>query len=301
MKPVRIKQRLLNSSSVALSAAATFFLVASALPLSVSPALAQSHAPDLNGVALSKDAPNITGVWARDAHNYPKPYLSRDGSVIDGYENEYVKPWVVELLERDELVTAAGRSVVTPHSACYPEGIPYAYGGAQIQILQTPDEIVMIFGDQGQWRTIYMNVPHSDSVEPSWWGESVGHFEGDTLVIDTIGIGAFPQAGSMGRYGTPHSDKLHVVERWRFLREGETSTAPPMRNDSVDADAVAADARVMRLEFTVEDHMAYHKPWSVLIDYQALNQGRVREYICEENTRSPDLAALLPRARVPDF
>jgi len=296
MEPVRIKQRLLNTSSVALLGAAAFVLVAS-----VSPGLAQSHGRDLNGAALPTDAVNLTGVWARDAHNYPKPYLNRDGSVIDGYDNEYVKPWVIELLERDELVTAAGRSVVTPHSACYPESIPYAYGGAQIQILQTPDEIVMIFGDQGQYRTIHMNVPHSDSVEPSWWGESVGHFEGDTLVIDTIGIGAFPHAGSMGRYGTPHSDNLHVVERWRYLREGETSTAPPMRNDSVDASAVAADAKVMRLEFTVEDHLAYHKPFSVSIDYQSLNQGRVREYICEENTRSPDLAPLLPRARVPDF
>jgi len=294
MEPVRNKQRLLNSSAIALSAAAAFVVVASAFPI------AQSHARDLNGVNLPTDVPNLTGVWARDAHNYPKPFQNRDGSVIDGYNNEYVKPWVVELLERDDLVTAAGRSVVTPHSTCYPEGIPYAYGGAQIQILQTPDEIVMLFGDQGQSRTIHMNVPHSDSVEPSWWGESVGHFEGDTLVIDTIGIGAFPQAGSMGRYGTPHSDKLHVVERWRYLREGETSTAPPMRNDSVDADAVMAD-KVMRLEFTVEDHVAYHKPWSVTIDYQALNQGRVREYVCEENTRSPDLAPLLPRAHTPDF
>jgi hypothetical protein len=300
MQPVGIKLRLSNKGCVARTVAATFFLAAVALPLSVSPGLAQSHSRDLNGVNLPENVPNFTAVWARDAHNYPKPFQNRDGSVIDGYNNEYVKPWVVELLERDDLVTAAGRSVVTPHSTCYPEGIPYAYGGAQIQILQTPDEIVMLFGDQGQSRTIHMNVPHSDSVEPSWWGESVGHFEGDTLVIDTIGIGAFPQAGSMGRYGTPHSDKLHVVERWRYLREGETSTAPPMRNDSVDADAVMAD-KVMRLEFTVEDHVAYHKPWSVTIDYQALNQGRVREYVCEENTRSPDLAPLLPRAHTPDF
>ena len=296
MEPEGIKLRLSNFSGVACSGVAMIFLIASGLP-----ALAQSHSLDLNGVGLPNDVPNFTGVWARDAHNYPKPFLSRDGSVIDGYDNEYVKPWVVELLERDELVTATGRSVVTPHSTCYPESIPYAYGGAQIQMLQTPDEIVMIFGDQGQWRTIHMNVPHSDSVEPSWWGESVGHFEGDTLVIDTIGIAAFPQAGSMGRYGTPHSDKLHVVERWRFLGEGETSTAPPIRNDSVDADAVVAGGKVMRLSFTVEDHIAYHKPWSVSIDYVALNQGRVREYICEENTRSPDLAPLLPRAHVPDF
>jgi hypothetical protein len=69
----------------------------------------------------------------------------------------------------------------------------------------------------------------------------------------------------------------------------------------VDADAVIPGGKVMRLTFTVEDPVAYHKPWSVSIDYVALNQGRVREYICEENTRSPDLAPLMPRASVPDF
>jgi hypothetical protein len=243
--------------------------------------------------------PNLNGVWARDVHSYPKPYL-RNGQIIDGYENDILKPWVVELLERDELVTAAGRTVVTPHSICYPESVPYVYGGTQVNIVQTPSEITMLFGDQGQWRTIYLNRPHPENVEPSWWGDSVGHFEGDTLVIDTIGLAVKPQAGSMGRYGTPHSDTLHLVERWRFLREGEVSTAPEPKNDSFDAAAVVKDGKVMRLTFTLEDPIAYHKPWSVTLDYLELD-ARIREFACAENSRFWDLTPLLPTSTTPDF
>jgi hypothetical protein len=255
------------------------------------PVLAQSH----DGHSV----PDLNANWARDVHNYPKPYLER-GVIKDGYNNEYLKPWVVELLERDELVTASDQTVVTAHSVCYPESVPYSYGGTQVNILQTEDEITMLFGDQGQWRTIHLNRPHPEHVEPSWWGDSVGHFEGDTLVIDTVGIAVKPQSGSMGRYGTPHSDMLHLVERWRFLREGEESMAPPAKNDSFDASAVVDDGRVMRLEFTMEDPIAYHKPWSVTLDYLELD-ARVREFACAENSRFWDLAPLIPHSPTPDF
>ncbi len=269
---------------------------------------AQSHAPDLNGVQAQPNVPDFNGVWAREVHGYPKPYYqsgrSGNGSgrniIEDGYDNEYLKPWVVELLERDELVTASGRTIVTPHSICYPESVPYIYGGTQVQILQTPDEITMIYGDQGQWRTIYMNRPHLSPVVPSWWGDSVGHFEGDTLVIDTVGLAVNPQAGSMGRYGTPHSEGLHLIERWRFLRDGETSTAPPPRNASFDAAAVVEGGKDMRLTFTLEDPVAYRKPWSVTIDYYELD-ARLREFACAENSHFWDLAPLLPTAVTPDF
>src|SRR5262249_5198205 len=152
----------------------------------------------------------------------------------DGYNNEYLKPWVVELLSRDDLVTASGKPIVTAHSVCYPEGVPYVFGGTQIEILQRPAEITMIFADPGQVRTIYMNRSHPEHVTPSWYGDSVGHFEGDTLVVDTVGIAAKPEAGSMAFFGTPHTDGLHLVERYRFLRPDEKSTAPAPKNDSFD-------------------------------------------------------------------
>jgi hypothetical protein len=251
-------------------------------------------------VAMAENpVPNLTGVWGRDAHNYPKPYM-KGRQIADGFNNEYLRPWVIEALQRDEMVARNGKTVVTPHSICYPEGVPYVFGGSVLQILQSPSEVTMLFGDTGQIRTIYMNRPHSEHVVPSWYGESVGHYEGDTLVVDTVGIAVNPESGSMGNYGTPHTEALHVVERYRYLRDGEKSTAPRAKNDSFDADAVIKDGKILHQTFTLEDPGAFKKPWSVTLDYLPIS-SRLREYICAENAREPDLAPLIPQTDSPDF
>jgi hypothetical protein len=190
---------------------------------------------------------------------------------------------------------------VTAHSVCYPEGVPYVFGGTTIQFLQTKDEITVLHADAGQFRTIYLNRPHSKNLKPSYWGESIGHFEGDTLVVDTIGIAVNPQSGSMGFFGAPHTSALHLVERWRFLKDGEVSQAPPPRNDAVDTAAIIPGAKHLRLTFTVDDPIAYKKPWSVTLDYIPIRPARVREYVCAENSRNPQVAPFLPTATVPDF
>jgi len=265
-----------------------------ALAMNLAPVQAQPH-PE-GDAARHLD---FTGIWAREAHNYPKPYM-KGRQIADGYNNEYLKPWVVEALSHDDLVTKSGRAVVTAHSICYPEGIPYIFGGAVMQMLQTPSEITMLFGDTGQMRTIYMNRPHSARPIPTWFGESVGHFEGDTLVVDTIGIAVNPQSGSMGNYGTPHTEQLHVVERYRYLADGEKSLAPPPKDDSFDASSIIKGGKTMRLEFTLDDPGAFKKPWSVTLDYLPITQ-RLREYVCAENAREADLSALIPQSDKPDF
>ena len=273
----------------------SLLLVASSLALILSVGVAT------RGAAQSH-VPNFNGTFGRDVHNFLKPYspVPRSYNVFGGYNNEYLKPWVVELLNRDSLMERSGQAVITAHSVCYPESVPYVFGGTTIQILQTPTEVTMIFADPGQFRTIYLNRAHSKYVKPSYWGESVGHFEGDTLVVDTIGFAVNPQSGSMGFFGTPHTAALHLVERWRFLKDGEASTAPPARDESFDAAAVIPGAKHLRLTFTVEDQIAYRKPWSVTLDYLPLN-SRIREYICAENSRARQLTPLLPIADVPDF
>src|SRR5690348_15860113 len=105
--------------------------------------------------------PDFNGVYGRDEHNFPKPYMSagaaRNATITDGYTNCILKPWVVELLRRDDMVEKSGHPAVTAHSVCYPESVPYVFGGTQIHILQTASEITSISGDPGQLRTIYMN------------------------------------------------------------------------------------------------------------------------------------------------
>jgi hypothetical protein len=277
--------------SVSFAIGASMAALAS-LAISFSPALAEP------------ETPNFNGIWGKYTYSYPKPYM-RGRNVADGYNNDILKPWVVERLMHDDLVTASGRAIATAHSLCYPEGVPYVFGETRVQILQSPSEITMLFGgEQEQARTIYMNQPHSAHVTPSWYGESVGHFEGETLVVDTVGIAANPQSGSMGLFGTPHTKALHVVERYRFLAEGEKTVGrgpnPTANNPTIVPDEIVPGGKTLRLTFTVDDAGAYKKPWSVSLDFLPLKTP-IQEYVCTENYQEKDLLPLIPRAEVPDF
>jgi len=249
-------------------------------------------------------APDFNGIWGKYTYSYPKPYM-KGREIANGYGNEYLMPWVVEALDRDELVSANGRAIATAHSLCYPEGIPYVFGETRIQILQTPNEITMLFGgEQEQSRTIYLNREHPDHVTPSWYGDSVGHFEADELVVDTVGIAANPESGSMGLFGTPHTKALHVVERYRFLKDGEKTVLrgpnPNANNVTISPDEVVPDGKRLRLTFTVDDPGAYRKPWSVTLDFAPLKTP-IQEYVCTENYQEKDLLMMIPKSDQPDF
>ncbi len=278
-------KRLAENPAIALLAVA-------GMALTIARAEAQAQLPDLNGI------------WGKYTYNYPKPYM-KGRDIADGYANEYLMPWVVEALLRDEMVNAAGKTIATAHSLCFPEGIPYVFGETRVQILQTATEITMIFGgEQEQARTIYLNRPHPKDLKPSWFGDSVGHFEGNELVVDTIGIAANPAAGSMGLFGTPHTKALHVVERYRFLKDGERTVLrganPNATNPTITADEVIPDGRKLRLTFTVDDPGAYRKPWSVTLDFVPLKTP-IQEFVCTENYQERDLLPMIPTSEKPDF
>ena len=85
-----------------------------------------------------------------------------------------------------------------------------------MQILQQPDKVTIVYEYGGEFRQIRMNQSHPADVKPSWHGDSVGHYEGDTLVIDTVEIKAGPYS-TIDLYGTPFTKALHVVERYRLF------------------------------------------------------------------------------------
>jgi hypothetical protein len=118
----------------------------------------------------------------------------------------------------------SGFAMYARESRCWMTGVPtYLLNPAQPTFfLQTPKKITMIWQMDQQVRHIYMNVPHSANPKSSWYGESVGHYEGDTLVIDTIGQN---NKTFIDNYRTPHGDKLHVVERYRIIEDGKTLEA----------------------------------------------------------------------------
>ncbi len=196
---------------------------------------------------------------------------------IADLSNPNLKPWVKEQMKKDNDEVLAGKIAFTPGSSCMPAGVPsfMSYGGPNpLYFLQTPKEVWMIVSTNQQVRRVYMDVPHSSNPKPSWYGESVGHYDGDTLVIDTVGQN---DKSFVDVYRTPHSANLHVVERWRLVDGG----------------------KMMESTFTVDDPDAFYQPWSGMRRYRRV-QEQMPEDICAENNQHL-FDYHIPTATQPDF
>jgi hypothetical protein len=113
-------------------------------------------------------------------------------------------------------ISLTGVPYPTPSNQCWSGGVPFVLYNIGMQMLQRPDKITIIYSNDHEVRHVRMNQSHPEHVTPSWYGDSVGRYEGDTLVIDTVGVKIGPFA-MLDMYGTPHSPALHVVERYRLL------------------------------------------------------------------------------------
>jgi hypothetical protein len=144
----------------------------------------------------------------------------------------------------------SGKPGFTRQASCWPNGTPafLLYPQQPVFFVQAPKEVLMIWQGDHQLRHVYLNVPHSKKLKPSWYGESVGHYEGDTLVIDTIGIS---EKTLVDNYGTPHTAQLHTIERYRMSEDR------------------------MRLEVNlyVEDPGAFTTPWNAIRRYRRVEPG----------------------------
>jgi hypothetical protein len=137
--------------------------------------------------------------------------------------NPILQAWTIPSMKKANDEVLAGKVPFRPRERCWPYGVPNFDVIALVEpyfIYQTPDKVVMISQGGPEIRHIYLNVSHSKSVEPSWYGESIGHYEdGDTLVVDTIGIST---KSFIDSYCTPHTDQLHMVERFKLAADGMT-------------------------------------------------------------------------------
>ena len=195
---------------------------------------------------------------------------------IADLSNPNLKQWAKDIMKKDNDEVLAGKIAFTPRQSCMPAGVPgfILYGGGSVHFVQTPKVVTMIFDGDMQVRHVYMDVPHSKDPKPSWYGESIGRYEGDTLVIDTIG-----QNGKtvLDAYRTPHSDKLHVVERWRITNEGNG----------------------LEVLVTIDDPETFNQPWQAIRRYRKI-PGMLGEQICAEgNFLLFDYG--IPVAKTPDF
>jgi hypothetical protein len=142
-----------------------------------------------------------------------------------------LKPWALDALKKQNDLTLAGRNGETRQARCWDVGVPDIHEAPfDWFFIQTPAEVVILQGGANQAvRRIYLNVPHSKNPKPSWYGESVGHYEnGDTLVIDTIGLN---DRTFVDGYRTPHTTRLHVIERLKITDGGKTLDASFVADD----------------------------------------------------------------------
>jgi hypothetical protein len=95
--------------------------------------------------------------------------------------------------------------------------LPYIFWNFGMQMLQQSDKITILYDEDHEIRHVRLNQPHPAQVAPSWYGDSVGHYEGETLVIDTVGIKTERPVAMVDWFGTPYTEALHVVERYRLL------------------------------------------------------------------------------------
>src|ERR1700704_4112853 len=193
-------------------------------------ALASPAAPAATPSAAS--IPDFSGVWSHPYLTGFEPPASGPGPVknksrrpdgvanfqqlVGDYTNPILKPEAAEIVKQHGDLSLAGVGYQTPSNQCWAGGVPYIFWDFLVQLFQTQDHITMIYRHGNEVRRVRMNQPHPAKVIPSSYGDSVGHYEGDTLVIDTVGIKKGPFA-MLDWYGTPQTEALHVVERYRLI------------------------------------------------------------------------------------
>jgi hypothetical protein len=173
-----------------------------------------------------------------------------------------------------------------PANQCWPEPVPFIYKNFAVQIFQRGDHITMIYDQDHEVRYVRMNAQHPRNVTPSWYGDSVGHYEGDTLVIDTVGQKSGPFA-MLDLYGTPYTKALHVVERYRLIDYDEAKEGldrDAKENFRAGAALIDRNYRGKHLQvlYTVEDPGVFTTAWSGTVTY-GRGSNEWPETVCAEN------------------
>jgi hypothetical protein len=210
--------------------------------------------PLVRAPVSSSDPRDLSGVWFIRLYN--RQINSTLGRIPPFTEHGKA--------EWDKRVKAEqdGSPVADASAYCWPHGVPRVMNSPYpLQIIQTPGETTIVHEVAHNIRHIYMDQPHPGSIAPTFLGDSVGRWDGDTLVVDTIG---FNDRTWIDEVGVIHGKQLHVIERIRKIEDGH------------------ALEDVVR----IEDPEFFKAPWYARITYAWRPDLRLSEYICEENYRN---------------
>jgi len=210
----------------------------------------------------TSDARDFTGTW-RDWQSTIGSTQTTQMFVL-GVDLPY-KPETQNLVSKRLEMFKEGRDLASPHLTCRPTGVQgfTAQKGAML-ILQSPDKVAMIFEHDREVRHVYLNQAHPADLKPSYTGDSTGHWDGDTLVIDTIGYNG---KGQLDEIGNPHSSQMHLVERWTKSKDGDTLTD----------------------ELTFTDPVYYTQPFTKIRTWSRVPGERLSDADCAENPRQDDI------------
>jgi hypothetical protein len=290
------------------------------------PAAGQQQAPTARpanvGTPTAASIPDFSGIWRHGnlpwfippaAGPGPVTNLARNeqgtsnyNALVGDHNNPILQPWASDVVKKKGELSLAGVTFPGPSNTCWPEPVPYLFKHMAMSMLQLPDRVVMLFNEDHEVRFVRMNSSHPPQVKPSWHGDSIGHYEGDTLVVDTVGIKVDRPHAMIDLFGTPFTEKLHVTERYRLVdydevkdvmqrgvKENWRPTGPynPNYKD-----------KYLHVQFTVEDAGAFTRPWSASMIYLR-DRDEWPEAVCAEgrfgfhNHEGGDL----PAADKPDF
>jgi len=271
----------------------------------------------LMGAERAGAVPDLTGAWARTTFAIEPPLSGqgplrisqRLGNGPDVYSDPLLKPEAAKIVKQRYESTQAGKPFPTPSSTCWPMVAPLIYRVQEMQLLQTKDHVTLIYMQDHEVRRVRLNGTHPAKVTPTWHGDSVGHYEGDTLVVDTIGVKVGP-VSIVDQAGSPYSEALHVVERYRLISYEEAKEARE-RNVRLNGppgtqQAAAIDpnyrGKGLQIQFTVEDPNVFTKPWSGMATYSRADDIWV-ENVCAENMFEyyNNRNTAVPQADKPDF
>jgi hypothetical protein len=237
------------------------------------------------------------------------PYVNNDEFRATGKQpterladlnNPILQPWAREVVRKRNELTLSGKLSLAPSASCWPRGVTAFLLSPLTQpmfFVQAPKSVKMILTFNNEVRRINLTDKHAEKVTTSWYGESIGRYEGDTLVIDTIGL---DDRTWIDGFGTPHTTQLHVIERFHLIESDQVLEANIHVEDpgtfTMPWDAVQ---RFRQYEAAVRK-----TPTERLAQLASGEEGPLREHVCAENPNSffPGVEALpVPQAASPDF
>src|SRR5438477_5498528 len=299
-----------------------FLLLVAAATVAAMPAMAQTASavrPASSATNAPASIPDFSGAWIHPAFPWFEPPASGPGPItnlsrwagqgpagpggslalppskvgisnydqlVGDYNSPILQPWAAAVVKQFGERSLAGITFPNPSNQCQPSPMPFIYKLSTIQMMQQGDKITILYGGyNNEVRRVRLNEPHPSPPKPSCYGDSVGHYEGDTLVIDTVGVKTDRKYAMIDLFGTPYTDKLHIVERYRLREYDDVKDALERNNKENwlfqgDAWTRHRAGKFLQLHVTIEDEGVFTTPWTATLTYAPAD--RIPEGCCSE-------------------